>query len=132
MSSFENPGQKPDPAQVLQELFEADQKDRSSDLLVTDEKLFLEREKARYEKAQELYTLYESDPSLFSGEMKFDLALLFQHGTTSADYECALRLARAAEQDGFDGAETLVKAAEDRYLLSIGEPQKWGTQILKG
>lgn len=131
MSSFENLEQKIDPARILQELFEADQKDRSDNLFATNEKLFSEREGARYRKAQELYVLFEKDPALFSGEMKFDLALLFQHGANTEDYERAFHLAQAAEQDGFDGAETLVRATEDRYLLSIGESQKWGTQILK-
>ncbi|MFZ1626944.1 MAG: hypothetical protein WAT81_04035 [Candidatus Moraniibacteriota bacterium] len=131
MSGFENPGQKIDPSTMLRDLFEADQQDRSSGLMEKDRQLFLERERVRYEEAQALYVLYEKDPALFSGEMKFDLALLFQHGTNTEDYERALTLAQAAEQDGFDGADMLAQAAEDRYLLSIGQPQKWGTQMLK-
>lgn len=132
MSPFESPGKKSDPARELRDLFEADQQARSNGLLMTDEKLFSEQEKARYRKAQELYRLYENDPGLFTGEMKFDLALLFQHGASAEDYERALSLAQAAERDGFDGSETLVKAAEDRYMLSIGQPQKWGTQTVEG
>lgn len=117
--------------QEIQALFDADQKDREENLLQTNPELLKERDKVRYEKAARLFKQYIQNPELFSGEMKFNLALLFQHGVSTEDYEKALKLAQAAEQDGFGGAETLVRVAEDRYLLSIGEPQKWGTQLLK-
>lgn len=49
MSSFENLQHQTDPAKALQELFEADQEDRSSSLLETDELLFRQRDRGRYQ-----------------------------------------------------------------------------------
>lgn len=132
MSSLEvGPSPEMSPVARLKNLFEDDQKDRSSGLSENDPNLFAEREVARSRVAQELFALYERQPELFTGEMKFDLALIFQHGKESADYQRAFQLACSSEADGFGGAETLVKATEDRYLMSIGQPQKWGTQSLK-
>ncbi len=129
MPSLESgPSSEVSPAMRLNSLFKDDQNDRNSGLSEKDPELFAKRETVRYREAQELYALYERNPELFSGEMKFDLALIFQHGKESVDYQRALELARSSEADGFGGAETLVKATEDRYLLSLGQPQKWGTQ----
>lgn len=118
-------------ATEIQILFEEDQKDREDGLLQRDSELLRARDAARYERANKLFEQYRQTPESFSGEMKFNLALLFQHGTNSEDYKKAFELAQAAERDDFDGAETLVKAAEDRYLLSLGQPQKWGTQSIE-
>lgn len=66
--------------------------------------------------------------------MKFNLALLFQHGTSAEDYKKAFELAQAAKKDGFDGAETLVRASEDRYLLIsllVGYPKDGEHSLLR-
>lgn len=120
-----------DLATEIQILFEEDQKDREDGLLQKDSELLSVRDASRYEKANKLFEQYRQTPESFSGEMKFNLALLFQHGINAGDYKKAFELAQAAERDGFDGAETLVKAAEDRYLLSLGQSQKWGTQSIE-
>lgn len=117
--------------QEVLSLFEADQKDRQDDLLQRNPEMLQEKDKRRYEKALLLFERYTKEPMLFSGEMKYQLAFLFQHGENSEDYEKAKQLALSAESEGVDGAGWLSAAAEDRYLVSLGQPQKWGTQFIQ-
>ena len=66
----------------------------------------------------------------------FRAAMIFQHGGDSSSYRRAHDLAKkAAELDpSLPNAEWLSAASWDRYLLSVGKPQIYGTQylILKG
>lgn len=57
-------------------------------------------------------------------------ALVMQHGTCTDHYELAHRLAERAIDMGYDTDETrfLYAATLDRYLISLGKPQKYGTQ----
>lgn len=56
-------------------------------------------------------------------------ALIFQHGETSEDYKKAHELASKAVEMGDETARWLFAATEDRWLLSEGKPQKYGTQF---
>ncbi|MDX1530415.1 MAG: hypothetical protein R3362_02715 [Rhodothermales bacterium] len=62
----------------------------------------------------------------------YHAALVLQHGRDSTDYRQAYRLSRAAAEAGYDGARWLVPRAYDRWQLSIGEPQVYGTQFFSG
>lgn len=55
-------------------------------------------------------------------------AFIFQHGDCSAHYQFANRLAHIAMDAGYADAPWIYAATLDRYLMSIGEPQKFGTQ----
>jgi hypothetical protein len=112
-------------------LFDEDQQDREKNLDKTDPALFAEREKARYQKAQETFERFERNPQAVSAQDLFHLALLFQHGQTPEDYSKAYALALEAEQRGVEEAGQLAAAAEDRHLISLGKPQKWGTQFIR-
>ena len=62
----------------------------------------------------------------------FHAAMVFQHGGSPDDYMRAHELAkRAAELDpSHRSAKWLSAAAMDRYLLSVGRPQVYGTQFM--
>lgn len=59
---------------------------------------------------------------------RYNAALIFHHGKGPEDYQRAYQLAKAAAEGGLDEARWLKAAAEDRYLLEIGLPQRYGTQ----
>jgi len=114
-----------------QGLFAEDQQDRENGLDKSDPALFAEREKARYQKAQEMFAQYEQNPQSLSAQDVFHLAFLFQHGQIPEDYNKANILALDAENRGVEDAKWLSAAAEDRYLVSLGKSQKWGTQFVR-
>lgn len=58
-------------------------------------------------------------------------ALIFQHGETSSDFKKAHELAQKAVQLGDDSARWLYAATLDRFLLSEGKAQKFGTQFIQ-
>jgi hypothetical protein len=55
-------------------------------------------------------------------------AYIFQHGDCSEHYQFANRLAKIALDTGYADARWIYAASLDRYLMSIGQPQKFGTQ----
>lgn len=55
-------------------------------------------------------------------------AFIFQHGDCSEHYRFANRLAQIAMQAGYSEARWIYAATFDRYLMSMGQPQKFGTQ----
>ncbi len=59
------------------------------------------------------------------------VALIFQHGNTPADYKKANELARKGREMGDKRSKWLYAANMDRWLLSQGKPQKYGTQFRK-
>jgi hypothetical protein len=61
----------------------------------------------------------------------YHAAMVYQHGSTVADFEEAHRLAlRAAELDpSHKSAKWLAAAANDRSLMNQGKPQLYGTQF---
>ena len=55
-------------------------------------------------------------------------AFVFQHGDCPGHYAFAHRLATFALDVGYDEARWIYAATLDRYLMSLGQPQKYGTQ----
>lgn len=55
-------------------------------------------------------------------------ALIFQHGNCSEHYQLASNLSLQAYELGYINAGWLYTASTDRYLLSIGQVQRYGTQ----
>ena len=70
--------------------------------------------------------------SLVTANDFYHAAMIFQHGADPISYRRAYELARrSVELDSTnEDARWLTAAAYDRYLLSIGEPQWYGTQLL--
>lgn len=56
-------------------------------------------------------------------------ALIFQHGDTTDDYKLAHGFAKKALELGDESVRWLYAATLDRYLISMGQPQKYGTQF---
>lgn len=59
----------------------------------------------------------------------YHAAMVLQHGSEPADFMRAHELAGAAERMGSVPARWLAVATLDRYLLSQGQPQRYGTQF---
>jgi hypothetical protein len=58
-------------------------------------------------------------------------ALIFQHGNTTADYKKANELAKKGMEMGDERSKWPYAATLDRWLISRGKPQKYGTQFRK-
>jgi len=56
-------------------------------------------------------------------------AIVLQHGTCPAHYELAYRLATAANESSAVNATSRVRVTYDRWQLSIGNEQRYGTQL---
>lgn len=114
----------------LQSLFDADQADRTSLRGNWDNQEFIQRmgdnDRLRLERASEIYDLSKSEVISLTDSEKVQLAFLFQHSHDTDDYWKAYELAESAGEEG----KWIAAAAEDRWLISKGEKQKWGTQFL--
>ncbi len=102
-------------------MYDVDQSDRYSGRFL----LLPGRDKARLSRAREIIRL---NADSLSGEAMYHAAMILQHGNSSGDFESAHHLARSAFEAGVVKAEGLSRAAYDRWQLSIGKPQKYGTQ----
>ena len=60
----------------------------------------------------------------------YHAAWLFNHGETVADAKRSFELARSAAEQGHPSAKWLSAAAYDRWLMYMGQVQKFGTQIV--
>jgi hypothetical protein len=69
---------------------------------------------------------------LFGSTDYFIASLVFQHGNCPDHYQLANVLAEKAMTMGHPNAKWLYAATLDRYLMSIGELQKYGTQYELG
>ncbi len=120
------PSAKTSVSKELTYIYNTDQGDR-----ITLRWLRPERDSVRLSRVLELY-----EQGLIAGPAdQLNAAMVLQHGRDSTHYRLAHELAKAA----FDGcvatpgwskqeAEWLMKATYDRWMLSIGKPQVYGTQ----
>ncbi len=60
---------------------------------------------------------------------QYHAALILQHGECPSDWHRAYELAYAAAQANYPDPEELWKGAYDRWMLSLGQPAKYGTQL---
>ena len=103
----------------LEYIYETDQEDRH-----TLRFLDMRRDKKRLKKVLYLY----SKDSINKPQDKFYAAMILQHGYKPEHYKLAYNLANQAKESNIEFAEWLSKAAYDRWMLSIGKEQKYGTQ----
>jgi hypothetical protein len=71
---------------------------------------------------------YLAAGELASGQALYAAAMVLQHGNCAEHYRWANELAGKAVEQGMQEAKWLYAATLDRYLLSQGKPQKFGTQ----
>ena len=113
----------------LKGLYEADVKSRSGVDWDDPEqvKTAVEQDKERRVRVEKLL---ESDKVKDATDYHH-AALIFQHGDSPSDYRKANKLAKRAMEMGDERSKWLYAATLDRWLLSTGKPQKFGTQFKK-
>ncbi len=108
----------------LTRLMDEDQADRMPPAGKSiDWKVVGPRDQARLKRVKELY----SQNQLRTGNDYFNAALILQHSNTSEDYLLAHELSVVAISKK-RGIDSLAAVSEDRFLMSIGRPQRFGTQ----
>jgi hypothetical protein len=123
--------------QELARLFSEDQADRQTkDAKPVDWRAVGRRDEARLARVMELYRTSQ----LRTGSDYFHAAIILQHGRKPEDYLLCHELCVAAvfdiganeKSDWVPLAKWLAAASEDRFLLSVHRPQRFGTQFGKG
>lgn len=114
---------------IIKKLLDEDQKDRQEAKSSEDFQKVIENDKTRYSEALSLYNQYKEGELPLSPEDKFNLAMLFQHGSSSEDYQRARELAEESAEEGFEKGRWLACAAEDRQRVNQGKKQIYGTQM---
>ncbi len=109
----------------LKEIYDADQADRKSGDINWYE--VFKRDSLRRVR---VHQLLDSNKVSTARDYK-NAAMVFQHGKDSSDYGMAVRLMKEAIELDSTTSKWLLAAATDRYLLSKGEPQIYGTQYHK-
>ena len=110
----------------LDELHAADQKDREK---VYETTVAVESLKERdHERRRELVEMIGQGGVNTSNDM-YRAAVLFLHGTEPKEFLSAHRLATMAAINGHRPSRWLAAASLDRFLMSIGLPQTYGTQF---
>jgi hypothetical protein len=110
----------------LDDLYAADQKDREK---VYSAVADIEALKLRdAERRRELVEMIGQGAVNTSNDM-YHGAVLFLHGTEPKEFLSAHRLAVMAAINGHRPARWLAAATLDRFLMSIGLPQTYGTQF---
>lgn len=111
----------------LYELFQADQADRQGD---TDWSVVGPRDEARRARTLEIVNAGR----LTARDDFIHAAFIFQHGADSTSYRRANELAmRAVAIDSTSmRARWIAAATKDRYLMSVGRAQIYGTQYTRG
>lgn len=109
----------------LVEIYQNDQSDRQTDNI--DWSVVSKRDSLREVR---VYELLDSNKVRTSKDYHH-AAMIFQHGGDSTAYGMAVKLMRKSIELDSTANKWLLAAAIDRYLLSKGEPQIYGTQFQK-
>ncbi len=116
-------------SEKLEYAYKTDQSDRKALRSFVDfSNKVAERDSLRREQLRKIYRKQEIDHSID----KFHAAFIFHHSNNSKDFEIASRLASQAAGDpklkDHYTVQWLHKAAYDRWMVSIGKPEKYNTQ----
>lgn len=111
-------------AEELASLYAEDQADRNSSNPHIDWEAVSIRDEQRELRVKELLNL----GSLGGGTQYYHAAMILQHASTPDDYLLAHDLCVIAISKGEKEAMWLAAASLDRFLMSIGRPQRFGTQ----
>lgn len=109
----------------LARLFEEDQSDRKrAEGKEIDWPAVTARDEARLARVKELLAAgrFSTAADYYHG------AMVLQHGAEPEDYLLAHELCVVAIGKGEERAKWLAAASQDRYLMKIGRPQRFGTQ----
>ncbi len=114
----------------LEELYKADQAERDDAFFnQTPEKIgeLIVRDARRRQRVKDIV----SKETLGSAEDYYHAAMVLQHGDTPEDFLMAHELATVAAFKGHKQGAWLCASASDRFLHSIGRPQRFGTQFTR-
>lgn len=103
----------------------ADQSERNPASGTIDWAVLFPRDQARKKRVLEIYR----DGGLRTGPDYYNAALILQHGNEAEDYLLAHELSIVAMMKGEERARLLAAEAEDRFLFTIGRPQRFATQF---
>ncbi|WP_370409243.1 DUF6624 domain-containing protein, partial [Tenacibaculum dicentrarchi] len=109
----------------LIEIYDNDQNDRKTDNI--DWHVLSKRDSLRRVRVNEIL----NSNKIKTAKDYINAAMVFQHGNDSTDYGKAVRLMKKAIELDSTTNKWLFAATTDRYLLSKGEPQIYGTQYQK-
>ncbi|MEP1555030.1 hypothetical protein [Paraglaciecola sp.] len=89
--------------------------------------IMLPGDKARLSQIERILETAEN----LSSQEYFAAAMIMQHGSELSHYKKAMELSQTSVSldPSNTNASWLSCAAEDRYLLKLGKPQIWGTQL---
>lgn len=107
----------------MAELFAADQAARQLPVGIDPQKMSEEDAQRRIEVLN-----YIANGQIRSARNLVYAAYIFQHGNCPEHYRLGNRLAQIAMDTGYSDARWIYAATLDRYLMSLGEFQKYGTQ----
>jgi len=115
----------PRDSEELKRLHHEDQADRAPATI--DWKLVGPRDRVRLNRVRELFAA----DRLRTANDYYHAAMILQHGETPEDFLLAHELCVAAMIEGKNDLESasLAAAAEDRFLMNVGRPQRFGTQF---
>jgi hypothetical protein len=119
--------QTPKDNEELASLFREDQADRTvADAKAVDWSIVGPRDKVRITRTKQLYL----ENRLQTANDYYHAALILQHGDVPEDFLLAHEFCVVAIGKGKNDKETrwLAAASEDRFLMNIGRPQRFGTQ----
>lgn len=108
----------------LSRMFREDQDDRKPGLHGIDWAKVKPRDDARLARTRELYV----SGALLTGADWFHAALILQHSSEADDYLLAHEMSVVAALQGEKDGRWLAAASEDRFLMTIGRKQRFGTQ----
>ena len=111
----------------LKRLRDEDQRDRAPEAI--DWTVVTPRDHARLKRVKELFAA----DGLLTANDYLRAALILQHGEATDDVLLAHEFCVAAMVLGKNDRESasLAAAAEDRFLMKVGRPQRFGTQFTK-
>jgi hypothetical protein len=109
----------------LTEIYKNDQSDR-----MAENKNWVEINKRDSLRRVRVQQLLDSG-KVITGKDFQNAAMVFQHGKDSTDYGLAVKLMKMAIDKDTSISKWLYAAATDRYLMSKGEAQIYGTQYQK-
>lgn len=125
-NSFAVESKKSAIATELEKLYAEDQADRNSASINTDWEAISIRDEQREIRVKQLL----STGSLGGGAEYYHAAMILQHASTPDDYLLAHDLCVIAISKGEQKAKWLAAASMDRFLVSVGRSQRFGTQFL--
>ena len=109
----------------LAEIFETDQADRRGGAFANDPQGVMERDRLRRARVEALV----EEGRVVSGADYFYAAMVFQHGSSLDSFRKAHEFASRARDLGDGRAAWLAAASLDRWLTTLGRPQRFGTQF---